>query len=91
MPAAAVLAAPMAGHLRYKLTEGGMVAIEGLIRQLPDPPQRMTGWNAVFCGDVREMSPVRSSWPRIHSMPFGHSPAAGLLFLEPPILHYSLH
>ncbi|MEA5444188.1 SRPBCC family protein [Cyanobium gracile] len=28
--------------------------------------------------------PVRSCWPRIRSVPLGHSPAAGLVFQQPP-------
>lgn len=42
-PAATAPAVPMAGLLRRRAREGGIEAIQGLIRQLADPPQQMTG------------------------------------------------
>ncbi len=46
------------GHVTAALglqpTEGGVEAIEGLIRQPPHLPQGMGGGNPVFCGDVCE-------------------------------------
>jgi len=33
---------------------------------------------------------VRSCWPRIHSVPLLHSPAAGPLFQQPPSLGMTL-
>jgi hypothetical protein len=37
------MAAPRAGLLQQKRANGGIEPINGLIREFPDPPQRMTG------------------------------------------------
>jgi hypothetical protein len=42
-PARAAPAELRAGLLQQKLAKGGIEPIKGLIRQFPDPPQRMAG------------------------------------------------
>jgi hypothetical protein len=42
---------------RVKPTEVGGESIQGLVCQPPNLPERMGGWDSIFCGDVREQGP----------------------------------
>ena len=62
----------------------GIEPIEGLVRQPPHLPQGMGLGNRSSVEMKENRGPVRSCWPRMRSVPLGHSHAAGLVFQQPP-------
>jgi hypothetical protein len=70
--------------LRVEPAEGGIEPIEGLVRQPPHLPQGMGLGNRSSVEMKENRGPVRSCWPRMRSVPLGHSHAAGLVFQQPP-------